>query len=259
LRFRGRLLPLSVAAFPQDELIDNDMADPARPIPVSKFQFGPFVVDAAAGELRKHGVRMKIQERPLRLLLALLDKPGELVSREELRQRIWPDGTFVDFDHNISSCVNKLRGALNDTARSPRYIETVGRRGYRFVADCKPVPQSDHWEQEPFAVSQSTPSTESSLGGKTWLIAIALLAVVIVAAATYFPWSRAKKQPATANSRPVLAVLPFANLTGDSGQEYFSEHSPVITSIGVDPYYDSLRNEPRFQALLQKLDLPNSK
>src|SRR5512141_2712991 len=115
------------------------MADPARLIPGSKVQFGPFVVDAATGELRKHGVRMKIQERPLRLLVALLERPGELVSREELRRRIWPDGTFVDFDHNISSCVNKLRGALNDTARNPRYIETAGGRGYRFVADCKPV------------------------------------------------------------------------------------------------------------------------
>jgi TolB-like protein/DNA-binding winged helix-turn-helix (wHTH) protein/Tfp pilus assembly protein PilF len=216
------------------------MAEPARPIPVLKFQFGPFVVDAAAGELRKHGVRMKIQERPLRLLLALLEKPGELVSREELRQRIWPDGTFVDFDHNISSCVNKLRGALNDTARSPRYIETVGSRGYRFVATCQPLPEFDHPEQEATAVPQSTPSAESSLRSNKWLIAVALLAVLMIAATAYFLWSRARNQAATAKSRPVLAVLPFANLTGDAGQEYFSDGltEEMISRIGqLDPQH----------------------
>jgi TolB-like protein/DNA-binding winged helix-turn-helix (wHTH) protein len=216
------------------------MADPARSIPVSKFQFGSFVVDAAARELRKHGIRMKIQERPLRLLLALLEKPGELVSREELRQRIWPDGTFVDFDHNISSCVNKLRVALNDTARSPRYIETVGRRGYRFVADCRPVPELDYAEQEAFAVPQSSPPTGSPFRGRKWLVAVALLAVVTVAATSYFLWSRAKNQPAAAKSRPVLAVLPFENLTGDPGQEYFSDGltEEMITRIGqFDPQH----------------------
>src|SRR5882757_4965465 len=99
----------------------------------SKYQFGAFTADARSCELRKQGARIKLQERPFQLLLALVERPGDLVTREELRQRLWPDGTFVDFDHSISSAVNKLRAALNDSARHPHYIETAGRRGYRFL------------------------------------------------------------------------------------------------------------------------------
>src|SRR5215813_6622075 len=81
-----------------------------------QYHFGVFAVDAHAGELRKHGTRIKLQERPFQLLLMLVERPGELITREELRQRFWPDGTFVDFDHSISSSVNKLRAALNDSS-----------------------------------------------------------------------------------------------------------------------------------------------
>ena len=79
------------------------------------------------------GIRVKLQERPFLLLVALLERPAEVVTREELRQRLWPDGTFVDFDHSISSAINRLRNALSDSATEPRFVETVGRRGYRFV------------------------------------------------------------------------------------------------------------------------------
>src|SRR5947208_11031611 len=103
------------------------------------YQFGVYVVDPRACELRKHGYRIKLQERPFQLLLALVERPGELITREELRQQLWPDGTFVDFDHNISSAINKLRTALSDSAKHPSYVETVGRRGYRFIGDVKQV------------------------------------------------------------------------------------------------------------------------
>jgi DNA-binding winged helix-turn-helix (wHTH) protein len=99
----------------------------------SRLAFGVFAVDVEAGELLKHGTRLRLQDRPFQLLVALLNRPGEVVTREELRERLWPDGTFVDFDHNLSSAVNKLRTALDDSAQHPRYIETVGRRGYRFL------------------------------------------------------------------------------------------------------------------------------
>lgn len=98
-----------------------------------KIRFAAFEVDAAAGELRKHGVRIRLQEQPFRILTSLLERPGELVTREELRERIWGSDTFVDFDHGLNAAVNRLRTALDDSAATPRYIETVARKGYRFV------------------------------------------------------------------------------------------------------------------------------
>ncbi len=89
--------------------------------------FGPFKVDFRLAELKKHGVRVKIQDRPFEMLAILLERPGEVVTREELRNRLWPEGTFVDFDNNINASMGKLRGALSDSAATPRYIETIGR------------------------------------------------------------------------------------------------------------------------------------
>lgn len=102
--------------------------------PERGIRFGAFEVDLQSGELRKHGVRIKLQVQPFKILVALLEKPGEVVSRDELRQRVWGNDTFVDFDHGLSAAVNRLRDALSDSAENPRYIETLARRGYRFVA-----------------------------------------------------------------------------------------------------------------------------
>lgn len=96
-------------------------------------RFGVFAVDLAAGELRKNGVRIRLQEQPFQILALLLERPGDVVTREELRQRLWPADTFVDFDHSLNTAVNKLREALEDSASSPRYVETLARRGYRFL------------------------------------------------------------------------------------------------------------------------------
>lgn len=98
------------------------------------FRFGLYQVDAAAGELRKNGRRVKLQEQPFRVLLLLLERPGAVVTREEIRQALWSDDTFVDFDHSLNTVVNKLRDALDDVASNPRFIETLARRGYRFIA-----------------------------------------------------------------------------------------------------------------------------
>ena len=97
-------------------------------------RFGIFELDLAASELRKNGVRIRLQEQPFQVLVLLLERPGEIVSREDMRQRLWPADTFVDFDHSLNTAVNKLREALGDSASSPRYVETLARRGYRFVA-----------------------------------------------------------------------------------------------------------------------------
>ena len=97
-------------------------------------RFGVFAVDLAAGELRKNGVRIRLQEQPFQMLAYLLEHPGEVVTREELSQKLWPADTFVDFDHSLNTAVNKLREALGDSASSPRFVETLARRGYRFLA-----------------------------------------------------------------------------------------------------------------------------
>jgi len=98
------------------------------------FRFGTFELDARAGELRKQGARIKLQEQPLRILEMLLAQPGQLVTREELRSRLWPSDSFVDFDHGLNKAINKLREALDDSAESPRFVETVPRRGYRMIS-----------------------------------------------------------------------------------------------------------------------------
>ena len=98
------------------------------------FRFGLYEVDAVAGELRKNGRKLKLQEQPFRVLLLLLERPGALVTREEIRRTLWSGDTFVDFDHSLNTVVNKLRDALDDAAANPRFIETLARRGYRFIA-----------------------------------------------------------------------------------------------------------------------------
>ena len=102
--------------------------------PTSIQRFGAFQVNLCTGELRKKGVRIKLQQQPFQVLTALLQNPGELVTRERLRSAIWPGDTFVDFDNSLNTAINKLREALSDSASSPRFIETLPRRGYRFIA-----------------------------------------------------------------------------------------------------------------------------
>ena len=98
-------------------------------------RFGTFEVDLRAGELRKQGKRIKLQDQPFQVLAVLLQRPGDVVTREELRSKIWPEDTFVDFDNSLNTAINKLREALGDSADNPRFIETLPRRGYRDCAD----------------------------------------------------------------------------------------------------------------------------
>ena len=103
----------------------------ARP---SRVKFSPFEADAHTHEIWKHGIKIKLVGQPFEILAILLEKPGELVTREELRERLWPSDTFVDFDHGLNAAVNRLREALSDSAEAPKYVETLPRRGYRFIA-----------------------------------------------------------------------------------------------------------------------------
>ncbi|HWG19379.1 MAG TPA: winged helix-turn-helix domain-containing protein [Terracidiphilus sp.] len=99
-----------------------------------RYRFGAFEADAATGELRRQGMRIKLNAQPFQVLMMLLDRPGDLLTREEISRELWPDGTFVDYEHGVNSAVNRIREALGDTASNPRFVETLARRGYRFVA-----------------------------------------------------------------------------------------------------------------------------
>ena len=107
--------------------------------PARRYRFGVFEADSTTGELRRRGLRVKLHAQPLQLLFLLLERPGELLTREEICRELWPEGTFVDYEHGVNSAVNRIREALGDRANSPRYIETLARRGYRFVAPVERV------------------------------------------------------------------------------------------------------------------------
>ena len=173
----------------------------------SLIRFGPFEVDSSAGELRKQGVRVKLQEQPLQILQLLLERPGQVLNREELQKRIWPADTFVDFDHGLYNAIKRLREALGDTAETPRFIETIPRRGYRFIA---PVTSK--------VTSSSSPK---------WLRPLAAIVGFIVIVVLLF-WLNVGHMRSSVLARtdpPVihsLAVLPLKNLSADPSQEYFS-------------------------------------
>jgi cholera toxin transcriptional activator len=104
-----------------------------------RYRFGIFEADAATGELRRQGVRVRLAAQPFQVLLMLLERPGELLTREDISRNLWPEGTFVDYEHGVNSAVNRIREAIGDTASNPRFIETLARRGYRFVAPVEQI------------------------------------------------------------------------------------------------------------------------
>jgi cholera toxin transcriptional activator len=120
---------------------------------ILKYKFGEFEADLRAAELRRRGLRLKMQMQPFQVLIALLERPHDVVTREELRQRLWPEDTFVDFDHGLNTAVAKLRETLGDSASTPKYVETIAKRGYRFLADVEKM-------EERVPVAQAEPATK---------------------------------------------------------------------------------------------------
>jgi cholera toxin transcriptional activator len=125
-------------------------------------RFGVFELDLAAGELRKNGAKLRLQEQPFQVLALLLERAGDVVTREELRQKLWPADTFVDFDHSLNTAVNKLRETLGDSASNPRYIETLARRGYRFIAPVQNIAGTSALSSPTERSSASSSSPDSS-------------------------------------------------------------------------------------------------
>ena len=161
-------------------------------------RFGAFEVVLAAGELRKNGVRLKLQEQPFQVLAALLEKPGELVSRAELKERLWSSDTFVDFDRGLNTAVNKIRETLGDSAHNPRFVETISKRGYRFVA---PLVQPDLEANAALSPNLKVPAGGRRLAVATGLLALAAGAVIL----GWSHWERTAVEPNAGEPIPLTA------------------------------------------------------
>lgn len=188
-------------------------------------RFGLFELDLKAAQLSKNGMKIRLPQQPLQLLSALLEHPGEIVTREELRQRLWPSDVFVDFDHGLNKSIQKLRDALGDSADSPRYIETIPRVGYRFIAPvdsgtAQPEKQSNGSTS---SLPQGSPGAEplaATVGSKRgrWLLLAACVALLAIATGWLIHGRLRATEPIHS-----LAVLPLDNLSGDPGQNYFAD------------------------------------
>ena len=186
--------------------------------PRNVIRFGVYELDVAAGELRKRGVRLPVQGLPVNILAILAASPGTLVTREELRNQLWPADVFVDFDHSIRNAVARLREVLDDSADHPRYIETLPRRGYRFIADVE-APPAEEPIAAPAAAPTEMPVAASSIRRRRLLLAVVLVFVLGgVALLGYWLNQRSKAEPIRS-----LAVLPFDNLSGDATQDYLAD------------------------------------
>jgi len=213
---------------------------PAVPTPRT-IRFGVFEIDVRSGELRKQGRKIRLEGQPVNILICLLENPGELVTREELHRRLWPADTYVNFEHGLNAAVKRLRRALNDSADNPRFVETLPRRGYRFLAPVRGDAGEDVRIVEEIPTAKSDSASEEPPAGEKhhrvppqWLLdwkklGIALLLVFAILTA----WML---RPT--NSRPPvirsLAVLPLENLSHDPAQEYFADGmtDELITELG---------------------------
>lgn len=210
------------------------MAAPAET--PSSVRFAEFVLDLRTRELSNHGHKLSLQEQPFQILAALLDRPGELVTRDELRNRLWPSDTFVDFDQSLNKAVNRLREALEDSAEHPRFIETLPRRGYRWIApvlapsDSHAVPGDGAALADP--LSKPAKPMRWSRAPRFWAaVGVALLLGAILA------WKiTSGKAPADSSAASIhsLAVLPLESLSADSSQAYFADGmtDQLITDLG---------------------------
>jgi TolB-like protein/DNA-binding winged helix-turn-helix (wHTH) protein/Tfp pilus assembly protein PilF len=205
--------------------------------------FGVFEVDLHAGELRKRGLRVRLQEQPFQVLAMLLEHAGQVVSREELQKKLWPAETFVDFDHGLNKAINKIREALGDSAESPRFVETVARRGYRFLADVRAADAVALRRLEP--APQTPPTADARdrqdpggtrailtrlLQPRAWKVSTFVLLALLASVAAWTLYSGNHPSPSIRS----LAVLPLESLSSDASQDYFADGmtDELISALG---------------------------
>ena len=223
----------------------------AAPQPSGVIRFGVFEADILSGELRKNGVKVKIQDLPFRALKLMLSRPNEVLSREEFRQALWPEGIFVDFDHGISSAINRLRDALGDSADNPIFIETVERRGYRWIAPTHhPAPQSP---PKPVLV-HSQPEKQSQIQPVPllrwrWVLVVPLIAIA-VAIWGFRPAHRSAK--AAANIPAVKSPDPRSQANDEAAQFYlkgrffWEKRTPESLNQAVDSFTQAIVHDPNY-------------
>ncbi|HKN61698.1 MAG TPA: winged helix-turn-helix domain-containing protein [Candidatus Acidoferrales bacterium] len=212
------------------------------------YRFGPYELRLRTRELYNRGTKLKLRPQPFEVLKILVEHAGDVVTREELHRQLWSAETFVDFEQGLNTSIKLLRGVLNDSANEPRYIETIPKVGYRMIVSVEA-------EQTPpvgEAVAAHPTTIEESFAGKDvapdhaslaryvrrWAVLLVASIVLIGGLAGYVKWSRLRERPQPATGRLMLAVLPFENLTGDAGQDYFSDGltEEMIAQLGrLDP------------------------
>lgn len=191
-----------------------------QPRVTGRLRFDEYELDVVAGELRKHGVRLRLRGQPLQLLEILLERPGEVVSREELQSRIWPANTFVDFDHSLHNAIARIREVLGDSAESPRYIETLPRRGYRFIGALEEpdtLQAVEKTEEQTTSGPVVVPASKQNKSRTLLILGCSLFVLGIVAWATRRYIIAKPTVPAIRS----IAVLPLKNFSGNPSEEFF--------------------------------------
>jgi TolB-like protein/DNA-binding winged helix-turn-helix (wHTH) protein len=216
-----------------------------------RIRFGPFEVDLASSELFKHSIRIKLQDQPFQILTILLERPREVVSREALRRKLWAEDTFVDFDAGMNAAIRRLRDALNDSADQPRYIETLPRRGYRFIAETETIPSEANPPASIALLPTRTPDTAFLPGAASlpsrgaitppeetrlllWLSSAAVTGgLILLLVLGTVSWRHRIFQAHASPRIQAIAVLPLQNLSGDPAQEYFADEmtDALITNL----------------------------
>ena len=208
-------------------------------------RFGAFEVDVRAGELRKNGLKIKLQQQPFQVLSVLLQRPGEVVTREELQKGVWPADTFVDFDRGLNKAINRVREALGDNAESPRFVETLPRRGYRFIAHVDGLAAESlvpNRQRQPVIPRQTLPGGAGAVREpltrrlRPLRLAGLLVMLLVCAGAAWLVWRQRWRQAdqAARTSIESVAVLPLENLSGNKEEEYFADGmtDELITNLG---------------------------